>query len=328
MSKFRYVVCAEDVGVSVKAFLRQRFTFSSRMMTRLKQNECIRLNGMPARGHSLLCLGDLLTIDFPEEESHFPPEPVPIVPVYEDDDLLILDKPPGYVVHPTKGYASGTIANGLAQYMLDTGQRFKIRFINRLDMDTSGLLLIAKNAHCQGEIIRQMHQNAVTKKYLAILSGVFAESKRTGIVDLPIGKPDPEKPGRGVVAHGRPSRTHYTVLETFIASPIKPCAKIGEAFSPQSTESGFSLAELRLATGRTHQIRVHMAHIGHPVAGDSLYGKCFESEDWGADTPPIQRQALHAAEISFAHPVTGQPLTAQADLPADMQQILRFLRAE
>jgi len=296
MSKFSYQIAHDDKERPVKELLRRHFTFSSRMMTRLKQNGGILLNGQPVKLHIIPKAGDVITINLPDEKSHFQPQPVPVIPVYEDEDLLIVDKLPGYVVHPTKGHKEYTMANGIAQYMLDTNQSFKIRFINRLDMDTSGLLFIAKNAHCQKEIIKQMNENRTTKKYLAIVCGIISEN--TGTIDLPIGKPNPEGAARSVIESGYPSKTHYTVIQRF--------------------EKGFSLVELLLETGRTHQIRVHMSHIGHPIVGDPLYGE----ENHGL----IKRQALHAAELSFYHPLTGKFTQAKAQMPADMQKLVTIIQ--
>lgn len=297
MSKFRYMVETSDQGLPIKQLLRRRFSFSSRMMTKLKKNDCVFLNGEPIRLHIIPNLGDTITVNFPDESSGFPPEPVPILTVYEDDDLLVINKPAGYVVHPTKGHLNHTIANGLTQYMMDTGQVFKIRFINRLDMDTSGLLLIAKNAHCQENIIQQMKADTIIKKYVAIVQGIPVDKQ--GTIDLPIGKAPTDDPRRGVVPDGYPSKTHYRVLESYA--------------------KGYSLVELRLETGRTHQIRVHMSHIGHPIAGDPLYGI--------PSALPIQRQALHATQLSFQHPITKKHLEVHAQMPEDMEHLLAFIRS-
>ena len=295
MSKFNYSAKQDDAGRTVKELLRRNFSFSSRMMTRFKQNHCILLNGKPVKINTPVNLGDVINIDFPDEKSDFLPENVPIIPVFEDDDLLIINKPAGYVVHPTKGHPAHTIANGLTRYMSDTNQLFKIRFINRLDMDTSGLLIIAKNAHCQEEIIKQMQRNKLIKKYLAVVRGIPENSE--GMIDAPIGHPEPEKVSRGVTASGSPSVTRYKVLEKY--------------------EKGYSLLELTLETGRTHQIRVHMSHIGHPVVGDHIYG--------GENVLLIERQALHAHFISFLHPITEKHIEVSAELPDDMRRLLNKL---
>ncbi|MCL1982870.1 MAG: RluA family pseudouridine synthase [Clostridiales bacterium] len=296
MSKWEYTIEPEDGGRSVGELLRRNFTFSSRMMTRFKQNGCIKLNGEAVRMNASPAPGDVISISLPEEMSGFAPEAVPIVPVFEDDDLLVIDKPAGYVVHPTKGQPAHTIANGLAKYIADTGQAFKIRFVNRLDMDTSGILVVAKNAHCQKEIVRQMGEHKVEKKYLAVVCGIVPSE--CGTIDAPIGQLAPGDLRRAVTSPGQPSVTRYSVLKRY--------------------PKGYSLVELSLETGRTHQIRVHMSHIGHPVVGDRLYG--------GENVLLIERQALHACFMSFFHPVTGSPLEVSAEMPADIRKLIEKVK--
>jgi len=296
MSKFKYTVTSSDEGCSVKEIIRNNFSFSSRMMARIKRNDCIYLNGNPVRLFIVPNLGDIIEISLPEEHSHFVPQNIPIIPVFEDDELLVINKPAGYVVHPTAGHPVNTMANGITKYIIDTKQSFKIRFINRLDMDTSGLLVIAKNAHCQEEFVKQMKAGKVSKKYIAVVEGILIND--TGIIDLPIGRPDQERVERGVMEKGHPSVTHYTVLQRF--------------------ESGFTLVELRLETGRTHQIRVHMSHIGFPIVSDHLYGK--------VNARLIERQALHAHFISFYHPITNEFIELTAEIPEDIDALISKLK--
>ena len=299
MAKFEYTVTKEDEGVPVKGLLRTKFSFSSRLLTKLKYQHLVFLNGEPTPGWISPQVGDVLSIKLPEEKSDFPAEDIPIHPVFEDDDLLIIDKQPGVIVHPTKGHPLHTIANGLMKYMEDTDQVFKIRFVNRLDMDTTGLLIVAKNSHSQDDLTKQMKANTTEKRYIAVVNGIVAEDKFT--IDLPIGRPDPENVARGVMTEGGyPSVTHVRVLERF------PKGK------------GYTMVELLLETGRTHQIRVHMSHIGHPLVGDYLYG---------GDNPwLIERQALHAYRLSFNHPVTGQRLHIEAPLPDDIKKVIEKIK--
>jgi len=309
MSKFKYTVTSLDEGCSVKELIRNNFSFSSRMMARIKRNDCIYLNGDTVRLFVVPNPGDVIEIDLPEEQSHFSPQNIPIVVVFEDADLLVINKPPGYVVHPTAGHPVNTMANGIAKYILDTNQSFKIRFINRLDMDTSGLLVIAKNAHCQEEIVKQMKTGKVSKKYLAVVDGILTND--TGIIDLPIGRPDPERVERGVMENGHPSITHYTVLQRFGQTDAN--SKTHAAESARS-KTGFTLIELRLETGRTHQIRVHMSHMGFPIVSDHLYGK--------TNARLIERQALHSHFISFYHPITNEFIELTAEIPEDIQSLI------
>ncbi|MEG0392423.1 MAG: RluA family pseudouridine synthase, partial [Anaerovoracaceae bacterium] len=263
MRDFIYIVTKEDAQkeLPIRELLRQNFSFSSRLRTKLKKHKSVYLNGESVPGWITPKAGDEIKIFIPEEQSHFPPEPIPIDPVFEDTDLLIINKQPGVIVHPTSGHPIHTIANGVTQYMIDTNQSFKIRFVNRLDMDTSGLLVLGKNSHAQDDYVKQMQKNQVEKRYVAIVKGIIEED---GTVDAPLGRPDPERVQRGVMEGGKPSITHYKVLERF--------------------DKGYTMVELLLETGRTHQIRVHMSHIGHPIVGDHLYG--------GENINLIGRQAL------------------------------------
>ncbi|MFV0516931.1 MAG: RluA family pseudouridine synthase [Aminipila sp.] len=296
-NKFEYIVKESDIGLSYKELVRNNFTFSSRLMTKLKQNNLFFVNGESIKMYLNAKQGDIITIELPEEKSDFLPENIEVNPVFEDTDLLIINKQPGYVVHPTKGHPIHTMANGIMQYMIDTQQSFKIRFINRLDMNTSGLLVVAKNSHSQDEFTKQMKENKVAKRYVAIVKGIV--EKDSGTIDAPLGRPDPEKVERGVMEDGYPSVTHYKVLERYT--------------------KGYSLIELLLETGRTHQIRVHMSHIGHPVLGDHLYG--------GENPWLIERQALHARYLSFYHPVSKEFMEVEAELPKDMLETIEKLKA-
>ena len=296
MSAWTYEVKPEDKGRAIKDILRREFTFSARMMVKFKKNNCILLNRKPVFVNIIPVTGDIISIVLPNEKSEFPPEDVPIIPVFEDDNILIINKPAGYVVHPTKGHPTRTIANGLTRYMEKSGTFFKIRFVNRLDMDTSGLLLIAKNAFCQDAIVKQAKENKVVKKYLAVTRGVLEEDELT--IDAPINRLDPDKPAREVTPLGYPSITLCSTLERY--------------------PTGFSLVELSLKTGRTHQIRVHLSYIGHPIVGDHLYG--------GENVLLTERQALHAHFISFFHPITKTPIAVSVDMPDDMKQLINKIR--
>lgn len=317
MTEFNYTVTEKDEELSVKELLRRNFHFSSRLLTKIKQQDLAKLNGLPVRGWMVPKPGDKLTVTLPEETSDFPPEDIPISVVFEDKDLLVINKQPGFVVHPTKGKPCHTMANGIAKKMADDGESYKIRFANRLDMNTSGLLIVAKNSFVQERIIRQMKAGITEKRYLAVLDGIIA--KDDGSVNAPIGRPDPDEVERWLLPvedGGFPSLTHYKVLKRF--------------------ESGYTLAEISLETGRTHQIRVHMASIGHPVTGDHLYNngdpflyrklngdfRRVEGEGEQSTSRYIDRQALHAYKLSFIHPVTEQRLELEAPLPEDIKKLL------
>ena len=174
MSEFTYTITAEDKDLAIKQILRQRFQFSARMRNKIKREKLVYLNGEQIPGWITAKPGDVLEIRLPEETSDFIPEDIPIRTVYEDSSLLSINKQPGIVVHPTKGHPQHTLANGIMKEMLDRGQSFKIRFMNRLDMDTSGLLVVAKNAYCQNDYTRQMKENLVEKRYIAIVCGIVS----------------------------------------------------------------------------------------------------------------------------------------------------------
>lgn len=305
--RFTYTVTDQDVNMTVKLILKKRLGFSKRLLIRLKQGEGkVTRNGRKVRLFADVIAGDVIQAELPAERCHFIPQDIPIEAVYEDQDMLVINKQPWVVVHPTMGHPTGTIANGLMKRMEERGEHFKIRFVNRLDRDTSGLMMVAKNSHCQDVMTKQMKSDSVTKKYLAVVHGIIKEE--AGTVDLPIGRKEPEDIRRCVMEDGYPSVTHYKVLRRF---PEK-------ADTPEWAAGGFTLLELRLETGRTHQIRVHMSHVGHPLAGDPLYGR--------QEPELIGRQALHAASLRFVHPVSGETVELAAPLPDDMEQLIQKLK--
>ena len=249
MADISYVLTKEDEQYYIKELLRKRLLFSSRLVRKIKVEGEVFLNDKPAKLLYKGKAGDVLRAVYPEEESYFEPENIPIEIAYEDDDLLVVNKPAGLIVHPTKNFQEGTLANAIAWHIQERGEHYKLRFVNRLDMNTSGLVIVAKNPHCQDFLMHEMDANRVRKIYKAVVYGNVAEEGFEGTVDAPIDK-DPNHVARRIVTEsGYPSVTHYKVLENY---------------------NGYSLLELKLDTGRTHQIRVHMTHLGHPVAGDDL----------------------------------------------------------
>lgn len=342
--KFTYIVTKEDEEneYRIKDIIRHNFTFSSRLRTKLKQNNSIFLNGVSVPGWFTAKAGDVISVRLPDEMSEFEPEDIPVYPVYEDDDLLIINKQPGHVVHPTMGQPNHTMANAVMKYMLDTNQRFKIRFVNRLDRDTSGILVIAKNSYTQEELTKQMKDNTVKKYYSALLCGIIDEDE--GTVNRPIGRPNPDRIERGILAEedgGYASVTHFKVIERCPRELFKvdasltvesgfvegPCNDFTEEEAAQHIKDGlinkcdgYTLTELLLETGRTHQIRVHMGSLGHHVVGDTLYGGvlCRKNAD-GMYVPICNRQLLHARRLCFVHPVTKQYMEVEAEVPADFK---------
>lgn len=298
MAKYNHTVTSEEVGMTINEILRANYTFSARFKTKMKFQSLVDLNGVPTKGFIKPLEGDLISIRLPEESSDFPTEDIPIAVLYEDDDVLIINKQPGIIVHPTKGHPTGTIANGIMKYMADTKQTFKVRFANRIDMDTSGIVVVAKNANAQNDVSNQMREQNVVKKYIAVVHGEVNEEFFT--VNLPIGRPGEVSIQRTVMYEGgKDAITDVRVLQRY---------------------KGYTLVECTLHTGRTHQIRVHLSHIGHPIAGDALYG--------GEAPELIDRQALHAYYLSFRHPVTGETLEVCAPYPEDIKECIRKIEGK
>lgn len=313
-----YTVGCCDDGLYVKEVLQRRFRMSSRLMRSIKVSGRIYLDGKEARLRDRCKRGQELAVEFPEESSYFEPEDIAVDAVYEDDDMLIVNKQPFLVVHPTGNYRSGTLANALARRIEQRGESWKIRFVNRLDRDTSGLLIVAKNAYCQDALMKAMDDGRVIKKYVAVAHGLFEGGEGSeGVMDGPIAK-DPEHKARRRVDHecGYPSLTRYRVLRQWDVPDMLPDGSFGERIR------GYSLLELRLHTGRTHQIRVHLAHAGHPIVGDELYGQLFGYE---AGSDIMDRQALHAASLELEAPLSKMKVRAQAPVPEDMESCIRMI---
>ena len=281
-------------GMKVIDVMVKWMDLSVRQVRNGKNRKDVLLNGRPVSVNGFVRTGDLITYLMEVEENYFEPEAIPIAVVFENEDLVLINKQPFVVVHPTRSYPSGTIGNGLAMHFKKNGINPKIRFINRLDRDTSGLLLIAKNPYAQHVVTEQMKRDEVEKRYLALVHGrVEAEE---GTIEAPIGRPDEDQVERSVMADGQPSTTHFWVRERF---------------------ENATLVEVRLETGRTHQIRVHFSHLGHPLVGDTLYHE-------GSDL--VGRQALHAFKLCFRLPRTGEYRSFEAPLPEDFERLLTQLR--
>lgn len=292
---FTYPIHHEMAGMTIQSFLKQQ-QYSRQVITHLKRTpDGICRNGVWARVHEVLQSGDLLTISIVEETSseHIVPVPVPLpFPiVYEDEDLLVINKPSGMPIHPSQGNYENTLANAAAYYFASQNIPFTYRCINRLDRDTTGLLIIAKHMYSASLLSNMVARREIHREYLAAATGLVEES---GMIEAPIGRANGSTIERCVdFAHGDYACTHFHRL---------------------AYQNGYSLVSLKLETGRTHQIRVHMKYIGHPLPGDFLY----HPEDHCID-----RQALHSYRLSFIHPITKQSLTFTAPLPEDMQAIFQ-----
>lgn len=267
--------------------------FSHGVITHLKRTEKgLLLNGEWAYVRDILHTGDTLTVQVIENESseNIVPTAIPLNIVYEDEDLLIINKEANTPIHPSQGNYDNTLANGLAYYFQQKGESFTYRCINRLDRDTTGLLIIAKHMYSASLLSDMVQEREIHREYLAIATGTVPSE---GTIVAPIARVDGSTIERCVDEEkGEYACTHYKTI---------------------ATKNGYSLVSLKLETGRTHQIRVHMKHIGHPLPGDFLYNP---------DYSVISRQALHSHRLKFIHPITGTDMDFIAPLPEDMERIL------
>lgn len=294
-SWIEYTIPAEQDGWLLEEILTGPMQISKRMIQKLTRSKGLQYNGKPTflkrkvkKGHIVRAAAEV------SNKQVLQPEPIPFGILFEDEDILIADKPAGINVHPLQPGQSGTLANGITWHWQQQGLSLPVRPVHRLDRDTSGVILIAKSAFAHQHLDRQLRERGLSRNYLAITSGVFPEQQ--GTLAYPIGK-DPRSPAkRAVRQDGDPAVTHFSTKEQFREA---------------------SLLELSLETGRTHQIRVHLAHRGFPVLGDRQYGKA---------SPLIRRQALHAARLSFVHPRTQEPMQIESPLPDDMLAALDKLK--
>lgn len=286
-----YKITEQFNNMPISFFLKS-MGFSRQCIIALKKQEKgILLNGIWAYVNTKLCLGDTLTLTLSEEESSekIPPVNLPFHILYEDEDILILNKPANMPIHPSLNNYENTLANAVAYYYDSQNIPFVFRCINRLDRDTTGVTMLAKNPFSAGILSEMVRNREIHREYMAIASGIF--EIKEGIVDVPIARKEGSAIEREVnFETGEHAITHYTVIK-------------------ENTDLNCSLLKLWLETGRTHQIRVHMKHLGHPLLGDFLYNP---------DMTHIKRQALHSYSLSFHHPITKEPMQFIAPVPNDM----------
>lgn len=278
-----------DRALRVDAYLAEETDLSRSQVQRLIREGSATVNGEPVKPNCLLRIGDAvqLTVPAPKPASAAP-EDIPLHIVYEDGDLAVIDKPQGMVVHPAPGHDSGTLVNALLYAMEDlsgVGGELRPGIVHRIDRMTSGLLVVAKNDAAHRGLSEQFKDHSANRAYIAIAEGNFSED--TGTVDAPVGRHPTDRKRMAVAANGREAVTHWRVLERFGA---------------------FTLLQLTLETGRTHQIRVHMAHLKHPLAGDDIYGPAKQKLG-------LAGQALHGYRLRFVHPGTGEPMVFYAPMP-------------
>jgi 23S rRNA pseudouridine1911/1915/1917 synthase len=260
----------------------------------------VTVNGNPARPSLKLNTGDSITFELPPPvPSSLTPEAIPIKIVYEDDNLLVVDKPAGLAVHPAPGHPTHTLANAILSHLpkLDTGDWQRPGIVHRLDKDTSGLIIVAKNSRTHQSLMEQFKKRQVSKVYLALVNGHLTPDE--GIIEAPIGRDRSHRERMAVTdsTHGREARTVYRVLEYL---------------------GRYSLLEVKPETGRTHQIRVHLEAIGYPVVGDKVYG---------IKSQLLDRQFLHAHRIRFKLPSNGKEVEFESDLPPDLADVLKRLKS-
>lgn len=285
----------EDENLTLKEVLLDKLNFSVRSLSKMKRYKTVKVNNKYIRPSDKINKDDLIEVKIEEDMAEFKPQDLNLPILYDDFDIIMVNKPPFMVVHPTKSHYENTIANGVTHYIMEKDEKVKIRFVNRLDMNTSGLVIVAKNPYAQFVLSSDMKDNKVEKMYIAVVKGVVKED--FGTINEPIYRPTDDSVKRIVHEDGQPSVTHFEVVE-----------RLKDA----------TVLKLKLETGRTHQIRVHLNHIGHGIIGDELYGYVDESL--------INRQALHAFSLKFKQPRTREDLEFKAPLPEDMEELIEKLR--
>ncbi|MBC2576107.1 RluA family pseudouridine synthase [Peptostreptococcus canis] len=286
----KFVIEVEEDS-KIKDFLIDNLGFSVRSISKLKNKKNLFVNDEYKKPTGNIKKGDIIMIPIIEEPSGFNPQNLGVRCIYEDFDLLIMDKPPFMVVHPTKSHTDKTLANAVSYYIQSKSEYPKIRFVNRLDMNTSGIVVVAKNAYAHHKLSVEMSDNNVEKIYIAVVKGCIKED--TGTIDLPIYRESDDSIKRCVDDRGQNSVTHFKVIQRMKDATV---------------------VMLKLDTGRTHQIRVHLSHLGYGIIGDELYGH--------VDKNLIDRQALHAYKIGITQPRTSTRIEVCAELPDDIKKLI------
>ena len=291
--KYNYLVWSVEKEEVLKKVLIEEMGFSLRMISELKSRRAVNVNGTLRFNHEPVHVGEIITVDLGENRSEYGLEEGVVDVIYEDEDIVAVNKSPFIVVHPTGTHLTGTLLNYMESWFRQNGILEKVRFISRLDRDTSGILLIAKNRYAHHRM-SQAHQDMMMQKtYVALIEGKM--KRQEGEINAPIGRRENDGLKREVMEDGQTAITKYKVL------------KEGEKFS---------LVELTPVTGRTHQLRCHMAYIGYPLIGDSLYGGNMEY---------MNRQALHSVTLEFFSPRKEEKIYLKAELPQDMQELVNRL---
>lgn len=267
---------------------------------KLIENQQVTINGKNEKASYKVCAGDNIQVDVPEAQgTKLKAQDIPVDVVYEDKDIIVVNKPKGMVVHPANGNPDGTLVNAILAMCKDSlsgiGGEIRPGIVHRLDKDTSGLLIIAKNDEAHVKMSKQIQDRLVTKKYIALIRGVVKDDEAT--IDMPIARSKVDRKKMAVDKDGKQAVTHFKVIKRY---------------------RGYTLLEIKIDTGRTHQIRVHMAKIGYPVVGDMVYSN-------GKNEFGIEGQMLHAKSLEFSHPITGKKMHLEAPLPEYFTKVLEEL---
>lgn len=292
--ELKYTVNDLSNYINVRQVLKNEFNISNRLITKLKQNKLIYLNAEVTYLDKLLSIGDVVRckIDFNESSENIISTQMELKIIYEDDYLLVVDKPSNMAVHPSILHYNNSLSNGIKYYFESIGLNRKIRPVNRLDRDTTGIVIFAKNEYIQECLIKQMENKNFYKEYIAVLEGLLNEPK--GTIAAPISRKAGSIIERCIDENGAKAISHYEVIDI-------------------NEKNNLSLVKFVLETGRTHQIRLHSKYIGHPIIGDTLYN--YESQ-------LISRQALHCHKISFIHPVTKKQIELISPITEDMKKAI------
>jgi 23S rRNA pseudouridine1911/1915/1917 synthase len=318
-ARLALVVAAEEAGERLDRWLGRKLrpTFSRSFLVHRIEAGAVLVNGRAVRPAYKIAAGDAVDVDAAPPPDGLPKaEPIDLDVIYEDDHLAVLRKPVGMLVHPGATVESGTLVNAMLHRwprVATVGAPDRPGIVHRLDRDTSGVMVVALSNEARIKLVQQFKTRAVKKEYRAVVVGKVA--LRSDYIDLPIG-PDPRRPDRQCIdlAHGKPASTFYEVVERL---------------------PGYTQLRAYPMTGRTHQIRLHLAHLGHPCVADPIYGRqlllpwrtlLLERTRAGLPVPSIRRQALHAMKLRFTHPLDGREMAFEAPLPADMEELLTFLR--
>ena len=291
----------EHAGVRLDAFLSADGALTRSQAARLIAEGRVRVNGKPAAKSARLSGGETVTVDVPQlRETALLPQDIPLDVVYEDDDVIVVNKPTGLVVHPAPGHPDGTLVNALLHHCGDSlsgiGGEKRPGIVHRIDRDTSGLIIAAKNDAAHLALSAQLKDHSLSRTYECLVTGNMKQD--SGTVDAPIGRSSADRKKMAVVPTGRRAVTHWEVVARY---------------------PGVTHLRCRLETGRTHQIRVHMAHIGHPILGDTVYGA-------KKPVPGLTGQCLHATGLRFIHPRTGEPVELHCPLPPEFTAMLQKLQ--